>query len=62
MGSTRTGAPSPRWAMIEVSTEEFLTVSSGEGGFGLCSPRRHDMGAPLAPITTTPWTENALAT
>jgi hypothetical protein len=45
--------------IIEDSVEEFLTTSSGEGGFNLPSPRRHDMGALLAPITTTPWMENA---
>jgi hypothetical protein len=33
MGSTRSGAPTPRWAMIEDSTEEFLTMSNGEGSF-----------------------------
>jgi hypothetical protein len=26
MGSTRSGAPTPRWAMIEDSTEGFLTA------------------------------------
>jgi hypothetical protein len=62
MGSTRTGTPSTWWVMIEDSTEEILTVSSGEGGSDLPSPRRHGMGAPFAPVTTTPWIENALAT
>jgi hypothetical protein len=32
MGSTHSGTPSPWWAMIEDSIEEFLTVSSNEGG------------------------------
>jgi hypothetical protein len=36
MGSTRGGIPSPWWAMIEDSIEEFLMVSSGEGA--LASP------------------------
>jgi hypothetical protein len=30
MGSTHSGASTPYWAMIEDSTEEFLTASSGE--------------------------------
>jgi hypothetical protein len=61
MGSSQGGASTPRWAMIEDLAEEFLTVSSGEGSFGLLSPRRRDTGASLAPTTTTPWMENALA-
>jgi hypothetical protein len=40
MGSTHSGTPSPRWAMIEDSIEEFLTVSSNEGG--LQSPLSQD--------------------
>jgi hypothetical protein len=43
---------------MEDSTKEYLTASSGERGFGLPSPRRHGMGAPPTPITTTPWMEN----
>jgi hypothetical protein len=62
MGSTHSGTPSPRWAMIEDYVEEFLMASSGEGGFGLPSPRRCDMGASPAPDTTTAWTENTSAT
>jgi hypothetical protein len=31
----------------------------GEGGFGFPIPKRHGTGAPPAPVTTTPWTENA---
>jgi hypothetical protein len=31
MGSTRSWKPSPWWAMIKDSTEEFLMASSGEG-------------------------------
>jgi hypothetical protein len=62
MSSTRSGTPSPQRAMIEDSSEKFLMASSREGGFVLPSPRRHGIGAPPAPITTTPWMENAPAT
>jgi hypothetical protein len=62
MGSTRSGTTSPPWAMKEDSTEEFLTMSSREGGFSLPSLRRCDTGAPPAPVTTTPWMENAPTT
>jgi hypothetical protein len=62
IGSTHSGTPSLMWAMIENSTEEFLTASSGEGGFALSSPKCHGIGALLAPITTTPWMENAPST
>jgi hypothetical protein len=54
VGSIHSGAPSPQRDMIQDSTEEFLMVSSGEGGTGL--------PAPAVAITTTPWMENALAT
>jgi hypothetical protein len=47
--------------MIEDFVEEFLTTSSGQEGFNHPSPRRHGTGAPPAPITTTPWMENTLA-
>jgi hypothetical protein len=60
MGSTHSGASTPRRAMIGDSTDEFLMVPSGEGCFGLLSPRRRGTGALLAPITTTPQMENAL--
>jgi hypothetical protein len=46
--------------MIEDSTEEFLTTSSGEGSFGLPSPKRCDTRASLALITTTPWLKGIL--
>jgi hypothetical protein len=39
--------------MIEDSAEDFLTVLSGEEGFGLPSPRRHDIGALPTLVTTT---------
>jgi hypothetical protein len=62
MGSTRSGTPSPRWAMIEDSAEEFITTSSGEGGSNLPFPGRHVTGALTTPIATTPWMKNALVT
>jgi hypothetical protein len=37
-------------------------ASSGEGGSDLPSPRRCGTGASPAPVTTTPWMENASAT
>jgi hypothetical protein len=40
VGSTHNGASTAWWAMIEDSTEEFLTASSREGSFDLPSPRR----------------------
>jgi hypothetical protein len=60
MGSTLSGASTARQAMIEDTTEESLTASSGEGSFGLPSPRRCDMRASLAPVTTTPWLKDFL--
>jgi hypothetical protein len=62
MVSTWGGSPSLLWAMIEDSTEEFSTVSSGEEGSGSTSNRRHSTGALPAPVVTTPWLESALAT
>jgi hypothetical protein len=62
MGSTHSGTPSPRWAMIEHSTEEFHTTSSGVGGSGLPSPRRCDMRPLPATVTTTPRMVNTAAT
>jgi hypothetical protein len=38
MGLTCSGTPFSRRAMIEDSTEEFLTTSGGEGGLGLPLP------------------------
>jgi hypothetical protein len=61
MGSTRSGASIVLQAMIEDSTEVFLTTSSGEGSFGLPCSRSSSTGAPLAPTTTSPRKENALA-
>jgi hypothetical protein len=60
-GSTCGGASTLWWAMIEVSTKDFLIASCGEGTISLPSPRRHNMRASLAPATTTPWMENAPA-
>jgi hypothetical protein len=62
MGSTHSGSPSPRRAMIEDSIEEFYTASSREGGSGLPSSRRHGTGVPSDLIATTPWLEDGLAT
>jgi hypothetical protein len=59
MGTTRNGLLSLS-AMIEDSTDEFNTASSGEGSSGLPASRRHSTGAPLAAIATTPWPEDAL--
>jgi hypothetical protein len=53
VGSTCCGASTPQRAMIEDSTEEFLTTSSGEGSFSRPSPRRHSAESSLAPATTT---------
>jgi hypothetical protein len=58
--STHSGASTPRWTMIEESTEEFLTASSGEGSFGLPSPRRRGTGASLAPLAATSWLKGIL--
>jgi hypothetical protein len=60
MGSTHSGASCLRRAMIEDSAKELLTTSSRDGGFCLPFPRRHDMGALLAPIATTPWLKGIL--
>jgi hypothetical protein len=46
--------------MIEDSTKEFHTASSGEEGSDLSSPRC-GTGVPPTPVTTTPWMENAPA-
>jgi hypothetical protein len=61
MGTTCSRSP-PLRAMIQDSTEEFYKASRGEGGSGLPSSPRHSMGALLAPVTTTPWLEDILAT
>jgi hypothetical protein len=61
MGSTYSRLPSLLWAMIGDYTDEFHKALSREGGSGLPSPRRHDTGAPPAPIATTSWMENTLA-
>jgi hypothetical protein len=62
IGSTHSGSPSPRRAMIDDSTEEFHTTSSGEGGSSLSSPKKCGMGALPTPVTNIPWMENAPAT
>jgi hypothetical protein len=40
--------------MVQDSTKEFCTSSSKEGASGHPSSRRHDTGAPPAPVATTP--------
>jgi hypothetical protein len=62
MGSPRNMPLTLRWSMIVDSIEEFFTASSGEGGSGLPSSRRHGTVAPSASVTTMPWLEDALAT
>jgi hypothetical protein len=59
MGSTHSGPPSPLWAMIEDSTEEFYKAWRGEEGSDLPYCRRHGTGALPAPVATTPWLEDA---
>jgi hypothetical protein len=61
MGSTHSVPPSPRWAMIEDSTEEFHMASSVGGRSGLPSPRKLNTGAPPAPVTTLLWQEDTPA-
>jgi hypothetical protein len=39
--------------------EEFLTTSRWEGSFDLPSPRRRNMGASFAPVTTMLWMDDA---
>jgi hypothetical protein len=53
MGSTHSGPPSRRRAMIEDSTEVFHTTSSRGGGSDLPSPRWLGVGAPPTPVRTT---------
>jgi hypothetical protein len=55
------GSPSLQ-AMIEHSMEEFYTASRGEGSSGLPVSQRLSVGVPPAPIATTPWLKDALAT
>jgi hypothetical protein len=52
MGSARGGPPSPLWAMMGDSVEEFHAASDGEGRIDLPSLRRHNTGASPAPATT----------
>jgi hypothetical protein len=51
MGSTHNGEPTPLWAVIEDSTEEFLTVPSREGSFAppLPLPEGMTLGLYLLP-------------
>jgi hypothetical protein len=57
MGTTHRGSPLLR-VMIEDSTDEFYTTSRRKGSSGLPVSRRRSMGAPPAPITITPWSED----
>jgi hypothetical protein len=57
MDSTRSEVSTPQRAMIEDSTEEYLTMLSGEGGVDHLSPRQCITGALLAPTSTTTWKE-----
>jgi hypothetical protein len=52
MGSTRSGTPSPWWAIIEEFAREFLTASSREGD--LASPLPGLMARMLCPLTSQP--------
>jgi hypothetical protein len=57
VGSTHSGVSTLQWAMIKDSAEEYLMVSSGEGGVDNLSPRWHSSGALLAPTSTMTWKE-----
>jgi hypothetical protein len=60
MGSTHGGTPSPRWAIIEDSTEEFLTVPNREGGLRPPLSQEALHGALPSPVATTPWMKDIL--
>jgi hypothetical protein len=49
IGSTHSGASTPRWATIEDSAEEFLMASSGEGSFNPPVPEGAARGLCLLP-------------
>jgi hypothetical protein len=53
--TTRNRSPSLRTIL-----EEFYTTSSGEGSSGFPISWRRSMETPPAPITTTPWPEDAM--
>jgi hypothetical protein len=53
VGIARSGSLS-LWTMIDDSTEELYTASSGEGSSGLPISQRHGMGALPAPTATSP--------
>jgi hypothetical protein len=61
MDSTRSGASTLQWAMVEDSADEFPMVSIREGSFSLPSPRWRSTGASLTPSRTTPRIDNAPA-
>jgi hypothetical protein len=49
-------------ATTKDSIDDFYMASSGEGSSGLPAFWRHNTGTPPAPIATTPWPEDTLAT
>jgi hypothetical protein len=49
-------------AITKDSTDDFYMASSGEGSSGLPTFWRHNTGTLPAPIATTPWPEDTLAT
>jgi hypothetical protein len=59
VGMTHGGSPSLQ-TILENSTNEFYTTSSGEGSSGFPISQRSSMGTPPPPIATIPWPEDAL--
>jgi hypothetical protein len=58
IGMTHRGSSSLR-TILEDSTDEFYMTSSRKGSSSNPISRRHSMGTLPAPITTTPWSEDA---
>jgi hypothetical protein len=61
MVTTHSGSPS-LCSLIEDSIDEFHMASSREGSSDLPVSRRHNTGAPPAPIATTTWSKDTLTT
>jgi hypothetical protein len=59
LGMVHSGSPS-LGTILEGSKDEFYMASSREGSSSLPDSWRHNMGTLPAPITTTPWPEDAL--
>jgi hypothetical protein len=59
VGMIHVGSPSLQ-TILENSTNEFYTTSSGEGSSGFPISQRSSMGTPPPPIATIPWPEDAL--